>query len=109
LVDHLVNGSKEERIARAVMTSPARDHVLVVGHPFVDVWQSVKPGALGIGAWPVVPPGQPWKEGVIEALGWGVPVHEAWRRVLAGVHGYGDLEPELLGRVEELIDFVTAA
>ena len=33
LVDHLVPGSKEQRIAAAV-TSP---HVLVVGHPYVDI------------------------------------------------------------------------
>ena len=33
----------------------------------------------------------------------------AWRRILRAVTSYADLEPELLGRVEELIDFVTAA
>ena len=108
LVDHLVPGSKEDRIARQVMSSRASAHVLVVGHPYVDVWQSVRPAALGIAAWPVVPPGQPWKEGVIKALGWDVPTHEAWRRILARVNSFSDLEPALLGRVEELIDFVTA-
>jgi Protein of unknown function (DUF3097) len=109
LVDHLVAGSKEERIAPAVRSAPGADHVLVVGHPYIDVWESVKPSALGIPAWPTVPRGQSWKDGVIAALGWDVPIHEAWRRILAGVNGYADLEPELLGRVEELIDFVTAA
>ena len=108
LVDHLVPGSKEDRIARQVMSSPASAHVLVAGHPYVDVWQSVRPAALGITAWPVVPPGHPWKEGVIEALGWDVPTHEAWRRILSSVNSFNDLEPALLGRVEELIDFVTA-
>jgi len=44
LVDHLVTGSKESRIADQV-SSP---HVLVVGHPFVDIWQAVKPASLGI-------------------------------------------------------------
>ena len=34
LVDHLVPGSKERRMADRV----ASPHVLVVGHPFVDVW-----------------------------------------------------------------------
>ncbi|MER6944903.1 DUF3097 domain-containing protein [Nonomuraea sp. NPDC000554] len=105
LVDHLVPGSKESRIA-AQVTSP---HVLVVGHPYVDVWQAVKPSVLGIPAWPDVPRGLPWKEGVIAALGWGVEPADAWRRILGSVSTYTDLEPDLLGRVEELIDFVTEA
>jgi len=104
LVDHLVPGSKESRIAAQV----ASPHVLVVGHPFVDVWQAVKPSVLGIAAWPVVPRGVPWKEGVLHALGWPVDVPAAWRRILSAVSSYADLEPELLGRVEQLIDFVTA-
>lgn len=104
LVDHLVPGSKESRIAASV-GSP---HVLVVGHPFVDVWQAVKPAALGIRAWPDVPRGTPWKEGVMRALGWDGDTGAGWRRVLAAARRYTDLEPALLGRVEELIDFVTA-
>jgi hypothetical protein len=104
LVDHLVPGSKESRIAARV-TSP---HVLVVGHPFVDIWQAVKPSVLRIPAWPEVPKGVPWKEGVIAALGWRLEPADAWRRILGSVSTYADLEPELLGRVEELIDFVTA-
>ena len=103
LVDHLVAGTKESRIA-AQVTSP---HVRVVGHPYVDVWQAVKPAALGIAAWPDVPRGTPWKEGVCQAIGWPVDVPAAWRRILASVSSYADLEPSLLGRVEELIDFVT--
>ncbi len=104
LLDHLVPGSKESRIA-AQVRSP---HVLVVGHPYIDIWQAVKPAAVGITAWPDVPRGQPWKEGVLERLGWHVEPFQAWRRILGGVRGWTDLEPELLGRVEELIDFVTA-
>ncbi len=108
LVDHLVDGSKESRIAAAAR-SP---HVLVVGHPYIDIWAAVKPARLGLAAWPDVPPGQPWKEGVLHALGWPgrtqADVAAAWRRILASVTSYADLEPELLGRVEELIDFVTA-
>ena len=104
LVDHLVPGSKEQRIAAAV-TSP---HVLVVGHPYVDIWQAVKPAALGIPAWPVVPRGTPWKEGVLRALGWGEDTAAGWKRILGAARSYADLESELLGRVEELIDFVTA-
>src|SRR3954447_3739564 len=41
LVDHLVPGSKESRIASSVAKGPAGRHVLIVGHPFVDVWQAV--------------------------------------------------------------------
>jgi hypothetical protein len=103
LVDHLVAGSKESRIA-AEVDSP---HVLVTGHPYVDVWQAVKPAALGLAAWPTVPRGRPWKEGVLAALGWPSDVPAAWRRILGSVRTYADLEPALLGRVEELIDFVT--
>jgi hypothetical protein len=105
LVDHLVEGSKESRIAARV-SSP---HVLIVGHPYIDVWEAVKPSALGIRAWPRVPRGIPWKEGVVKALGWKVEsTGEAWKRILGAVSTYADLEPALLGRVEELIDFVTA-
>ncbi len=103
LVDHLVTGSKESRLA-AQVRSP---HVQVVGHPYVDVWQAVRPAALGITAWPEVPRGTPWKEGVCAGLGWPVDPPAAWRRILGAVHSYADLEPSLLGRVEELIDFVT--
>jgi hypothetical protein len=104
LVDHLVDGSKESRLAAQV----AGAHVLVVGHPYVDVWQAVKPSALGIPAWPDVPRGVPWKDGVCTALGWPVDSPAAWKRILGAVSSYADLEPALLGRVEELIDFVTA-
>ncbi len=102
LVDHLVPGSKESRIVAAV-TSP---YVLVTGHPYVDVWQAVKPARLGIGAWPVVPPGRPWKEGVCAALGVAEPA-ELWRRILATVRDYRDVETPLVNSVERLIDFVT--
>jgi hypothetical protein len=102
LADHLVAGSKEARIAESVR-SP---HVLVTGTPFVDVWQAVRPKAAGIGAWPVVPKGRPWKEGVCAALGHDDP-STFWRQLLGRVRSYADLEPELVGAVERLIDFVT--
>jgi len=104
LVDHLVSGSKETRIAASV-SSP---HVLVTGHPFIDIWAAVKPAAVGIEAWPQVPRGEEWKEGVLRRLGWPVDTPAAWRRILRAARSYTDLEPELLGRVEHLIDFVTA-
>ena len=111
LVDHLVAGSKESRIAQAVARSPVGAHVLVVGHPFVDVWQGVKPAALGIDRWPEVPRHLDWKKGVCQSLGWPhrdqADISRAWRHILSRVRSYADLEPSLLGRVEELIDFVS--
>jgi Protein of unknown function (DUF3097) len=108
LVDHLVPGTKEARIAAGV-TSP---HVLVTGHQFIDIWAAVRPAAVGIARWPDVPHGQPWKEGVLTAIGWPAQtqadIAAAWRRILGAVSTYADLETGLLGRVEELIDFVTA-
>ncbi|SOE13803.1 Protein of unknown function [Streptomyces sp. 2323.1] len=104
LVDHLVPGSKESRIAAEV----TGDHALVVGHPYIDVWEAVKPSSVGIPAWPSVPRGQDWKTGVCRALGWPENTGAAWQRILSCVRSYKDLEPALLGRVEELIDFVTA-
>jgi hypothetical protein len=104
LVDHLVAGSKESRIAGQVESA----YVLVTGHPFIDIWQAVKPSVLGIASWPDVPRGIPWKEGVIDALGWKGEPGEVWQAILSRVRTYADLEPALLGRVEELIDFVTA-
>ncbi len=102
LVDHLVAGSKESRIV-AQVTSP---YVMVTGHPYVDVWQAVKPARLGLRAWPEVPPGRPWKEGICAALGVAEPA-DLWRRVLAAVSSYTDVETPLLGAMERLIDFVT--
>lgn len=111
LVDHLVPGSKESRIADAVARGPHGAHVRVVGHPFIDVWQCVTPAALGIARWPEVPRGIDFKVGVCRALGWPArdqaDLARAWQRILASVSSYRDLEPSLLGRVEELIDFVT--
>jgi hypothetical protein len=104
LVDHLVAGSKEERLAASVR----HPHVLVTGTPYVDVWQAVRPRAAGITVWPVVPKGQPWKEGVLAGLGVGdADTGAFWRRLLARVTSYADLEPALVGAVEQLIDFVT--
>jgi len=107
LVDHLVGGSKETRIAAELQRAGFGDSVLVTGHPYVDVWQAVKPTTLGIAAWPTVPRGVDWKTGVCAALGVADP-REMWRRVLASVDSYADVEVPLLRAVEELIDFVTA-
>lgn len=111
LVDHLVLGSKEARIAEAVRRGPGGDHTLVVGHPFIDIWEAVKPARIGVKEWPVVPKGQDWKHGVCEALGWRhrdqADIAAAWQKIRGRVRDWTDLEPELIGRVEELIDFVT--
>ncbi|OBF48536.1 DUF3097 domain-containing protein [Mycolicibacterium monacense] len=112
LVDHLVTGSKESRIAEAVGRGPYGAHTLVVGHPYIDIWEAVKPARLDIPAWPRVPRGTDWKHGVCAALGWPhdtqADIARAWQRIRGRVRNWTDLEPELIGRVEELIDFVTA-
>jgi len=111
LVDHLVPGSKESRMADAVARGPYGRDVLVVGHPFVDVWQGVKPARLGWKQWPVIPRNIEWKHGICAALGWPhaeqADIARAWQRILGQVRSYADLEPVLLARVEQLIDFVT--
>jgi hypothetical protein len=102
LVDHLVHDSKESRIAAGV-----RDpNVMITGTPYVDVWAAVRPRAVGIDAWPDVPKGTPWKEGVCAALGVDDP-RAFWRRILASVDDWSDLEQPLVAAVEQLIDFVT--
>ncbi len=75
LLDHLVPGSKETRIAETV-----RDpNVLITGHPFVDVWAGIRPKVLGLDEWPDIPKGDvPWKEGLCAALG--VPFEGFWPR-----------------------------
>ena len=102
LLDHLVDGTKEARLAASVR----HEHVLVTGHPYVDVWQAVKPAALGIAAWPSVPRGVPWKDGVCAALGRDDP-RALWREILAAVDSWDDVETPLVNAVERLIDFVT--
>ncbi|WP_441962588.1 DUF3097 domain-containing protein [Mycolicibacterium houstonense] len=112
LVDHLVTGSKEARIAKAVRRGPGGEHTLVVGHPFVDIWQAVKPARLGMKAWPTIPRNVEWKHGICQSLGWPhrnqADIAGAWQRIRGRVRDWNDLEPALIGRVEELIDFVTA-
>jgi Protein of unknown function (DUF3097) len=111
LVDHLVPGSKETRLAETILRGPHGPHLKIVGHPYIDVWQCVTPRAMGIDAWPVVPRGTDIKVGTCRAFGWPAQtqtdIARAWQRILGRVHSYRDLEPSLLGRVEELIDWVT--
>lgn len=112
LVDHLVAGSKETRITDAILRGPHGAHLKIVGHPYIDVWQCVTPQALGISRWPEVPRGTEFKVGICRAFGWPhetqADIARAWQHILSKVTTYRDLEPALLGRVEELIDWVTA-
>ena len=106
----MVPGSKESRIADAV-SKRWPGSVLVVAHPFVDIWQAVKPERVGLAAWPDIPRGTDIKHGTLGVLGWPNAdqrdIAMGWKRILGTVRTYRDLEPALLGRVEELIDFVT--
>jgi hypothetical protein len=113
LVDHLVPGTKESRLVdEARSIGRYAPHVKVLGHPYVDVWQSVRPERLGFETWPEIPRGQSWKHGIVAELGWPhrtqTDIAHAWKRILGTVRTYADLEPSLLASVEELIDFVTA-
>ena len=111
LVDHLVPGSKEQRITDDVLRAFPGGNVKVLGHPYVDVWQAVRPQRIGLDAWPVIDRGTEWKYGILQRLGWPAEnqtdVALGWKKILGTVRSYADLEPALLGRVEELIDFVT--
>jgi len=102
LVDHLVAGSKESRLA-ATIRDP---NVLITGHPFVDVWAGIRPKVLGLDDWPDIPRGEPWKEGMCRALG--TDLSTFWPRLRNRVRTYADLRPELVGAVERLLDFVSA-
>ena len=103
LLDHLQPGTKESQIAQSV----AGPHVMVTGHPYVDIWQAIRPEAVGIAAWPEIPLGRPWKEGVIEALEFDDDPGAFWQRIRTRVTTYRDLETPLITAVESLIDFVT--
>ena len=102
LLDHYVPDTKEWRLASEI-DDP---NVLITGHPYVDVWQAIKPEVIGIGAWPVVPKGTDWKSGVCTGIGFAGSPAELWPRLLGRVNSYRDLEPGLVGSVEALIDFV---
>lgn len=113
LLDHLVAGSKETRIASRITSLSFGGDVLIVGHPFIDIWAAVKPARLGLDAWPEIPRSIEWKAGICQALGWPAAepadIAEAWSRIRGRVRDYRDLEPALVGRVEQLIDFVTVS
>jgi hypothetical protein len=111
LVDHLVPGSKESRIAASVERGPGGGYVEVLGHPYVDIWQAVKPERVGLKVWPEIPRDTEWKHGICEVLR--LPhadqadIAAAWQLILGRVRSWNDLERPLLTAVEQLIDFVT--
>ena len=107
LCDHLVPGTKEARIAAEVGRRRDAGSVLVTGHPYIDIWQAVRPAAVRIKAWPNVPRGIDWKEGVCADLGIADPA-EMWGRINGSVRSFRDVETPLITAVETLIDFVTA-
>lgn len=111
LADHLVPGSKESRIAAQVQRGPYGEFVQVLGHPYVDIWQAVKPERVGLKVWPQIPRDIEWKHGICEVLR--LPhadqadIAAAWRKIIGRVRSWSDLERPLLTTVEQLIDFVT--
>ncbi|HEY5821078.1 MAG TPA: DUF3097 domain-containing protein [Propionibacteriaceae bacterium] len=111
LVDHLVPGSKETKIAERVLKGPYGAYVAIKGHPYVDVWQAVKPARVGLKVWPEIPRTVEWKHGICDVLR--LPhrdqadIAAAWKAILATVGSWSDLERPMLTCVEELIDFVT--
>lgn len=97
-VDHLVDGSKESRIAEAVRRGPGGEHTLVVGHPYVDIWQAVKPARVGLDAWPtILAQRRAEGQGICDALGWPhrnqADIAAAWQRIRGTVRDWNDLEP----------------
>jgi hypothetical protein len=109
LVDHFVPGSKESRLAGQVSSGEFAGDVLVVGHPFIDVWAAVKPTRVGLAQWPDIPRGTSWKDGICDALGWPhaeqADIAAVWRAILGKVTTWKDLDRRLVTEVERLIDF----
>lgn len=111
LVDHLVAGTKESRVAAQVAKGGYGDYVMITGHRFIDVWQAIKPERIGRKAWPEVPMDEDFKLGTLKRLG--LPhegqsdVGKAWQAMLARVRDWHDLDPRFNTEMERLIDFVT--
>ena len=111
LVDHLVPGSKESRIAAQVGRGGYGDFVMITGHRFIDVWNAVRPAAVGLRAWPEVPRDVDFKKGTLAALGQPhrdqADIARGWQAILSRVTSWRDLDPRFNTEVERLIDFVT--
>ena len=111
LADHLVPGSKESRIAAGVAKGPYGAYVLVAGHPFIDIWQAVKPADWGCRRGPTcraaptssTAPARRWVGRTATKPTSGAPGSGSWPTSTS----WSDLERGLLTPVEQLIDFVT--
>lgn len=111
LVDHLVMGTKEKRIAAEVARGGYGEYVQITGHRFIDIWQVIKPQVLGFDHWPSVPRDVDFKKGTLKALSlaWqtSADVGRAWQQMLAKVSTIKDLDIDFVREVEKLIDFVS--
>ena len=74
-----------------------------LGFDHIDIWQAIRPNAIGIDRWPHVPRGEDWKTGVCARLGVGDPP-AFWTLLLASVTDYTVLESSLIAAVEGLLD-----
>ncbi len=83
----------------------------MVGHPFIDIWEAVKPARIGVAAVAGHPEGPGLEARRVRGAGLDArdqaDIAAAWQKIRGRVRDWTDLEPELIGRVEELIDFVT--
>ncbi len=113
LVDHLVPGSKESRIADAIARGAARRSRPDRGSSARRRSGSASPRAR----WASTRgrrcrAASTSRSAPAARFGWPsetpADLARAWQRILGRVSSYRDLDPALLGRVEELIDFVTA-
>ena len=111
LVDHLVTGSKRPVSPRPCAAARAASTAWWSGTPTSTSGRRSSRRGSDWPAWPTVPRGVEWKNGICQALGWPhrtqADIARAWQRIRGSVRDWTDLEPELIGRVEELIDFVT--
>ncbi len=109
LVDHLVEGTKEWREAAAGRAGAGRRRARARRRaPLRRRLAGGEAPAARARRLAVIPKGTSWKHGSCRR--WAGPcrtqvdVAAAWRRILGTVRDFTDLEPDLLGRVEELID-----
>ena len=111
LVDHLVAGSKEAASPRASPAPPSASTSWSSATRSSTSGRRSSPTGSASRAWPSVPRGIDWKTGTCQQLGWPhrdqADIARAWKHILGRVRSFADLEPALLGRVEELIDFTT--
>ena len=80
--------------------------MLITGTPYVDVWQAVRPAGRRHQRLARDPDGHRLEDRRVRDLGVDDP-RAFWRRILASVSSWKDLEQPLVHAVEQLIDFVT--